>query len=116
MTDDQALHEQVFLPRTNALLGDSWVTFERAYANVPLCCPARVTLLTGQFSHNHGVKGNGECPTARTLDDTNTLPVWLRELYDMLGDPGQLRSRASESVFADTIAILSTRLRTLKVQ
>ncbi|MBA2565864.1 MAG: sulfatase-like hydrolase/transferase, partial [Gemmatimonadetes bacterium] len=39
-----------------------------------------------------------------------------RELYDMLGDPGQLRSRASESVFADTVAILSARLRILKAQ
>lgn len=30
----------------------------RTYANCPVCCPARGTLLTGEFAHHHGVDVN----------------------------------------------------------
>ena len=48
--------------------------------NFPLCCPSRATYLTGQYSHNHGVRSN-DAPTGgyHKLDHTNTLPVWLKD-------------------------------------
>lgn len=58
MTDDQALVDQSVMDKTNRLLGRQGTTFANAFATEPLCCPARATLLTGQYSHNHGVLSN----------------------------------------------------------
>lgn len=44
------------LPRVRQLVGAAGVTFTRFYAPFPLCCPARATLLTGQYAHNHGAR------------------------------------------------------------
>lgn len=79
MTDDQALVDQRYMPQTNQLIGGTGTTFTNAFATEPLCCPSRVSILTGQYSHNHGVLSNlaplGSI-TAFTERD-NTLPVWL---------------------------------------
>ena len=44
-----------------------------------LCCPSRATFLTGQYSHNNGVRGNTP-PNGgyQELDKSNTLSVWLQ--------------------------------------
>jgi choline-sulfatase len=34
------------------------VTFERAYCNNPICAPSRVSFITGQYLHTHGLQGN----------------------------------------------------------
>ena len=34
------------------------MTFNRYYVSYSLCCPSRVTLLTGRYAHNHNVRGN----------------------------------------------------------
>src|SRR3954452_7476771 len=34
---------------------DAGATFGHFYASFPYCCPARATLLTGEYPHNHGV-------------------------------------------------------------
>ena len=80
MTDDQTLEAMRFLPRTTALLGDQGTTFSNSFVNFPLCCPSRATMLTGQYMHNHGIRGN-TAPTGgySRLDHTNALPVWLSD-------------------------------------
>ena len=53
------------------------ITFERAYTACPLCGPARRTMLTGLFPHNHGEIHNG------------TDHPYDREVYlDLLADQG----------------------------
>ncbi|MGH2955637.1 MAG: sulfatase family protein [Solirubrobacterales bacterium] len=58
LTDDQTASEMAVMPNTQLLIGNQGVSFTRAYASYPLCCPARATLLSGRYMHNHGVRGN----------------------------------------------------------
>jgi N-acetylglucosamine-6-sulfatase len=46
------------MPYTLSLIAGKGITFNRYYAPYPLCCPARVSVLTGRYAHNHNVKGN----------------------------------------------------------
>ena len=46
------------MPNTLALIGGKGITFNRYYVPYPLCCPARVSTLTGRYAHNHNVRGN----------------------------------------------------------
>jgi N-acetylglucosamine-6-sulfatase len=70
-TDDQTLDELYAafspypgapktraMPNTLDLIAKRGVTFNRYYVSYPLCCPSRVTLMTGRYAHNTGVKGN----------------------------------------------------------
>jgi N-acetylglucosamine-6-sulfatase len=80
MDDDQSAEQQRFLTKTNAAIGSHGVTFDNSFVNYSLCCPSRSTLLTGQYAHNHGVRGNqlptgGYSKLAPSLG--NSLPVWL---------------------------------------
>ncbi len=69
-TDDQTL-DQLYaaftpvggatiraMPNTLDLIAKKGVTFTRYYVPYPLCCPSRVSLLTGRYAHNHHVRGN----------------------------------------------------------
>jgi N-acetylglucosamine-6-sulfatase len=61
LTDDQPPHTARHMPRTLEAFSGGLDLTERAYTAVPLCGPARVSLLTGRYPHNHGALSN---PTA----------------------------------------------------
>lgn len=46
------------MSNTLALIAGRGITFNRYYVPYPLCCPARVSVLTGRYAHNHNVRGN----------------------------------------------------------
>ena len=46
------------MPNTLSLIAEKGVTLNRYYVPYPLCCPSRVSLLTGRYAHNHNVRGN----------------------------------------------------------
>ena len=79
-TDDQTLAEMEVLPNVRRLIGAEGVTFDNNFDSFSLCCPSRATFLTGQYSHNNGVRGN-TLPQGgfEKLDGTNTLAVWLQQ-------------------------------------
>jgi arylsulfatase A-like enzyme len=79
-TDDQTADSLRFMANVDRLLVEQGVRFENSFASYPLCCPSRATFLTGQYAHNHGVRGN-EPPLGGyvALDHTSTLPVWLQQ-------------------------------------
>lgn len=81
MTDDQTLESMRVMPLVQSELAAKGVTFANHYASYPLCCPSRATLLTGQYSHNHGVHSNkGDFGGYGAFDNQeNTLPVWLQD-------------------------------------
>jgi N-acetylglucosamine-6-sulfatase len=92
MSDDQAAETQRYMPRTNALLGRGGVTFNNSFASYSLCCPSRATLLTGQYAHNHDIRGNtppagGYSKLAPFLG--NSLPAWLQKAGYYTGHIGK---------------------------
>ena len=52
--DDLAAADMAYLPRVRRLMQKGGVTFADALAPTPICVPARASLLTGQYAHNHG--------------------------------------------------------------
>lgn len=83
MTDDQTLAEMSALPYTSALMAGG-ATFSRAYASYPLCCPSRATVYSGQYMHNHNVRGNngplgGRGQFVNSGREAQALPTWLRD-------------------------------------
>ena len=58
LTDDQdtwASDVYLTMPRTKTWIQDAGVRFTRAFANTPVCCPSRATLLTGRLPHSPGM-------------------------------------------------------------
>src|SRR4051794_30568671 len=53
------LDDLQYLPHVRSLIGAQGVTFDSYFDNVTLCCPARTSILRGQYSHNTGVLTNG---------------------------------------------------------
>ncbi len=47
------------MPRTKELIADRGLVFNNAFAPTPICCPARASILTGQYGHNTNVLTNG---------------------------------------------------------
>ena len=72
------------MPNTLNLIAKRGVTFNRYYVSYSLCCPSRVTLLTGRYAHNHNVRGNVEPEGGysgfrkRAAWDHN-IAVWLQD-------------------------------------
>jgi len=59
LTDDMRLDDLQYMPQVRQLVGDEGATFDNEFDNVTLCCPARTSILRGQYSHNTGVLTNG---------------------------------------------------------
>ncbi len=59
LTDDMRLDDLQYVPQIHKLVGGGGMTFDNEFDNVTLCCPARTSILRGQYSHNTGVLTNG---------------------------------------------------------
>jgi len=46
------------MPNTLSMIAGRGITFNRYYVSYPLCCPSRVSLMTGRYAHNTNVRGN----------------------------------------------------------
>lgn len=58
LTDDQRYDTLGYMPNLQSLVIDSGYTFKNAFVTTPLCCPSRVSIMTGQYAHEHGVETN----------------------------------------------------------
>lgn len=81
-TDDQALTDMKWMPKTRAALGKKGVTFKNMLSPHPLCCPARAEIVSGQYAQNNGVHSNGgKYGGLKTLKDpTDTIGTWMAEV------------------------------------
>lgn len=63
ITDDHRQKAgQAYMPELDLRFKQEGTEFSLAMATTPLCCPSRASIMTGQYTHNHGVWGND--PTA----------------------------------------------------
>jgi arylsulfatase A-like enzyme len=76
LTDDQRADLMSVMPQTVQLFDEQGVTYSNAFANTPLCCPARASIFTGRFAHNHRVTANG-LPAG--FDHSVTIQRYLQE-------------------------------------
>jgi N-acetylglucosamine-6-sulfatase len=80
MTDDMSAADLKLMPNVNKLLVNKGTKFDDAVDSFPLCCPARATFITGQYAHNHGVKGNfAPYGWYGMKKRGNILPAWLED-------------------------------------
>jgi arylsulfatase A-like enzyme len=83
MVDDMRDDDLRFMPRTRRLLGGNGVRFVNSFSPYPSCCPARASVLTGLYTHNHHVEGVNEPFGFMSFDDRSTLATWLDDVgYD----------------------------------
>jgi arylsulfatase A-like enzyme len=80
MTDDQAASDVAKMPNVKKLLARQGTSFANAIDSFPLCCPSRATFITGQYAHNHGVKGNfWPFGWYGMKKRANIMPAWLQK-------------------------------------
>ena len=84
LADDLDVGSIAFMPNLQALLTEQGMTFTNYFANVPLCCPSRASILRGQYAHNHQVLTNrapdGGYEKFRDLGhETSTIAAWLQD-------------------------------------
>lgn len=75
--DDMRADLLRYMPFVSGVLAAEGTTFTKAYCNVPVCQPARVAILTGQYAYHSGIHQNSnqaEWPTG--YDDT--IGTWAQ--------------------------------------
>ncbi len=77
-SDDQTTSQftREVMPNTMRLLSRHGTTFTNYIATTAQCCPSRASLITGQYTHNHGVTSNA-AGYAALINKRNVLPTWL---------------------------------------
>jgi len=79
ITDDQEKTSMRAMPKTLKLFKRQGVDFNHGYVTTPLCCPARATMYSGLYAHNHGIITNN--PTrqfGKTYLWQDTFPAELQ--------------------------------------
>jgi N-acetylglucosamine-6-sulfatase len=59
LADDMRYDDLKYMPKTRSLVQEKGMSFQSAFVSNALCCPARATIMRGQYSHNNGVWTNG---------------------------------------------------------
>lgn len=78
MVDDMRADELQWMPNVQKLIAQQGVNFVNGFASFPLCCPARASVVTGKYPHNHGVWSHEQPWGFPSLDDSSTFPVWMQ--------------------------------------
>ncbi len=80
LTDDQPYQTLDYMPTVRNVLLAQGVNFTSTFTTTPLCCPSRVSILTGQYAHDHKVYTDGaRHGGAPHFKDANSLAVWLQD-------------------------------------
>jgi N-acetylglucosamine-6-sulfatase len=76
LSDDQSMESVAKMPYLNSRVTPQggWYRFNEAFINNATCCPSRATILTGLWSHHHGIESTGGAPP---YDDSDTIATRL---------------------------------------
>ena len=75
VTDDQRMDGTLaVMPKTRSWLQKGGRTYTNAFTSSPICCPARGSIFSGRFVHNHGVL---TIQDGHLLDQETTLQRYL---------------------------------------
>jgi N-acetylglucosamine-6-sulfatase len=78
--DDMRYDDLAFMPKLRALVTDYGLSFTQFAVSTSLCCPARATLLTGQYAHNTRIYTNDPPHGGyATFDASITLATLLHD-------------------------------------
>jgi arylsulfatase A-like enzyme len=86
LADDQRADSSFMMPKTRRWFEEGGTSFTEAYANTPLCCPLRSSLMSGRYQHNHGVLDNH---SGEHLDQSATLQRYLHDAGYQTGLDGK---------------------------
>ena len=78
MTDDMRADDLRYMPWTRRLIARQGVDFRNGFSTYPSCCPARASVLSGQYTHNHRVFSINRPWGFTSFEDSSTLATWLR--------------------------------------
>jgi len=85
LTDDQDLemNSLSFMPKLQSLLINEGAIFDNFYAHIPVCCPSRSSLYSGQYQHNMHVTGNSIEANCSSISwqqnsEKNAFPTFLQ--------------------------------------
>jgi len=59
LADDMRKDDLKYMPKTRSLLKAKGMGFQNAFVSDAICCPARATIMRGQYAHNTHVWTNG---------------------------------------------------------
>lgn len=77
VTDDQRANGTLkVMPAVGEIFRAGGTRFPNAYSTTPLCCPARASIMTGQYAHSHEVRNNVD---SAKLDQRQTLQRYLQD-------------------------------------
>lgn len=77
-TDDQRTGTLAAMRTVRRQIGAAGTSFRHHFVSSPTCCPSRVSVLTGQYPHNHGVEGACAGRGGEHWE-RDSLAVWIRE-------------------------------------
>ncbi len=81
ITDDMREDQLARMPTVQGELVTNGVLFDKAFSSMPLCCPARASILRGQFAHTHGIYDNSSPGGFQGFRDggleDETIATWL---------------------------------------
>ena len=89
MADDMRADDLRFMPSLRQLVTDRGLKFRNSFSPYPLCCPARASVLSGQYAHNHEVFGNNALFGFGSFDDSTTVATALHEVGYRTGFVGK---------------------------
>ncbi len=86
VTDDQPSGTMESLSATRRWFERQGRFYPNATVSIPLCCPARASILTGRHAHNHGVRTNYD---AAALAQDSTVEAYLQNAGYLTGISGK---------------------------
>lgn len=76
VTDDHPKHAAWALRKTRKWLAKGGVEYVHGHTTTPLCAPARASIFSGRYAHNHGVRDNHQ---KLAFDQDATIQRHLRD-------------------------------------